>query len=194
MSGAGLGERGVCRGLCVGPRLWRALNTSVSIFQGMFNRCYRGCESVQIKYGEQDFYGARVGAGRVNSVLPVEGSIFITRVDRLCRANQRHESPNRARLNTSHVCQRNPLFFFHTMHLPGWYFSEDSSGNASLPLGRFRLAKNIIGHVWCFCFFLSPLWNKMEDGWAGKKLEGGKAANGDSCWRLLAKHHLIETF
>lgn len=27
----------------------------------------------------------------------------------------------------------------------------------------------------------------MEDGWEGKKLEGGKAANGDSCWRLLAK-------
>ena len=42
----------------------------------------------------------------------------------------------------------------------------------------------------------------MEDGWGGggvgKKLEDGKAANGDSCWRLLAKdlgkHHLIETF
>lgn len=38
----------------------------------------------------------------------------------------------------------------------------------------------------------------MEDGWRGKKLEGGKAANGDSCWCLLAKdlgkHHLIETF
>lgn len=38
----------------------------------------------------------------------------------------------------------------------------------------------------------------MEDGWEGKKLEGGKAANGDSCWRLLAKdlgnRHLIEYF
>lgn len=47
-------------------------------------------------------------------------------------------------------------------------------------------------------FFLSPLWNKMEDGWEGKKLESGKAANGDSCWHLLAENlgkcHLIDYF
>lgn len=38
----------------------------------------------------------------------------------------------------------------------------------------------------------------MEDGWEGKKLDGGKAANSDSCWHLLAKdlgkRHLIEYF
>lgn len=45
-------------------------------FQGIFNRCYRGCESVQINTGSRTFIGV-VGAGRVNSVLPVEGSVFI---------------------------------------------------------------------------------------------------------------------
>lgn len=41
----------------MGPRLWRALNTPVSIFQGMFNRCYRGYESVQINTGSRTFMG-----------------------------------------------------------------------------------------------------------------------------------------
>ena len=51
----------------MGPRLWRALNTSVSIFQGIFNRCYRGCESVQINMVSRTFMGQ--GGGREELIL-----------------------------------------------------------------------------------------------------------------------------
>lgn len=69
---------------------------------------------------------------------------FLSGVDRVCRASQRRESPNRARLNTSHVCQRNPLSSFIQCISQDGIFSRMAQ-EMQLPLGRFRLAKNIVG-------------------------------------------------